>query len=276
MENCLITKLKGSVTGDAPIFGKLEMVIAGEGLNFGLLLGVTYNEESTVLGDNGIVFRSLNLSEEYPNPFTLTPTINGFYVCCTEDAKVTLTNKYKFKAINRQGYFQFMLQGVKEFIGGSDSFIYSIPENTTKVGLPYYFGKLNLSDIVPKIAGNNTSIVAFDFSNSPLIGGNIDVFSNINNVKSIDVGTSPLITGTIADLKNITTLENIALYRTQVGGTIEEFVAGQRAAGRTTGTVSGNSTGWGIVTFDGARTHAKGAVSWTADTITMDGVTINA
>lgn len=277
MENtCLVTKLKGVVSGDAPIYGCLEMVIAGTGTPLKQMFSILSNEESVISGNNGIVFKNLSLSKEYSNPFTLTSNTEGFNVICAADAKMTVTNKYKLRAVLDSGYYAFALSGVKEFVGGLDSFIYSIPTNATLVGLPYYSSKMNLSDIVPKLASYSSSIVAFRFSDSPLVEGNIDLFSNITNIKNIDVGNCPLVYGTIADLKSITTLENIACRLTQVGGTIEEFVAGQRAAGRTTGTVSGNGAGWGLVTFDGATTHAKGAVSWTATTITMDGVTINA
>lgn len=273
---CLVTKLKGVVSGDAPIYGCLEMVIAGTGTPFKQTFSIQSNEESIVSGNNGIVFKNGSLSKEYSNPFTLTSILETFNVICAADAKMAVTNKYKLRAVADAGYSVFRLSGVKAFVGGFDSFIYSIPANANYVGLPYYYSNMKLSDIVPKVVSYKSSIVAFQFSNSPLIEGNINVFRNINNLKIIDVGTCPLVNGTIADLKSITTLDNIACANTQVGGTIEEFVAGQRAAGRTTGSVSGNSAGWGLVTFNGATTHAKGMVSWTDTTMTMDGVTINA
>lgn len=272
-KNCLITKLKGSVTGNAPIFGQLEMIIAG-GLNVNLYqsLSAQSNEESVVSGNNGIVFKNFSLSEEYSNPFTLTSNMQGFNVICTTDAKMVVTNKYKLRA----PYGKYGFAGVKEFIGGIDSFIYSIPDDATEVALSPCFSKIELSDIVPKIITINSSITVFNFGKSPLIEGNINVFRNISNLRNLDFTYCTLVNGTIADLKSITTIENIACAGTQVSGTIEEFVAGQRAAGRTTGRITGNSGDWGNVTFDGATTHAKGAVSWTATTITMDGVTINA
>lgn len=273
---CLVEKLKGSVTGDAPIFGQLEMIIAGTSNLKTMFLSTLPNEESVVSGNNGIVFTNSTGTSELSNPFTLTSDRFGFLVQNTNDAKMTVTNKYKLKCLYVEEYYKYGYYNIKEFIGGIDNFIYSIPENTSYLILKSYGSKMDISDVVPKMITLSSSIIAFDFSNSPLIEGNINVFRNINNLKRIDVGSCPLVNGTIADLKSITTLENIACAYTQVGGTIEEFVAGQRAAGRTTGTVSGNSAGWGIVTFDGATTHAKGAVSWTATTITMDGVTINA
>lgn len=273
---CLVTKLKGVVSGDAPIYGCLEMVIAGTGTPLKQSFSVPSNEESVVSGNNGIVFKNLSLSEEYSNPFTLTSIMEGFNVICAADAKMAVTNKYRLRSILSMGFHVYGFDGVKEFIGGIDSFVYSIPNNTTWLELSYCLSKMELSDIVSKVVSYNSSIVAFRFSDSPQIEGNINVFRNVNNLQKIDVGKCPLVNGTIADLKSITTLDNIACANTQVGGTIEEFVAGQRAAGRTTGSVSGNSAGWGLVTFDGATTHAKGAVSWTATTITMDGVTINA
>ena len=82
------------------------------------------------------------------------------------------------------------------------------------------------------------------------------------------------VSGGISKLGNLTKLTNLALGQTSVSGDIESFVQAQRAAGRSSASLTGSSINWGEVTFDGSLT--KGGLSWTSTTITMNGKTINA
>ena len=82
------------------------------------------------------------------------------------------------------------------------------------------------------------------------------------------------VSGDISKLGNLTKLTNLALGQTSVSGDIESFVQAQRAAGRSSASLTGSSINWGEVTFDGSLT--KGGLSWTSTTITMNGKTINA
>lgn len=84
--------------------------------------------------------------------------------------------------------------------------------------------------------------------------------------------------GNISVLGKLTQLVELQWYTAQVTGSLEEFVANARAAGRTEGSVSlgwFNDTG---VTFNGetAAVKANTSLKWTATTITWNGKTITA
>ena len=84
------------------------------------------------------------------------------------------------------------------------------------------------------------------------------------------------IVGNISVLGNIRNLLNFAYGRSKCSGTIESLIQAFRANGRTTGSMSGNSTNTSNVTFNGSTGNAKGTVTWTENTITMNGITVNA
>lgn len=76
-------------------------------------------------------------------------------------------------------------------------------------------------------------------------------------------------------LTNLTTLR---LTGTAIYGTVEAFVAAQRAAGRLTCDGIAVGVSMGNVTFNGSSTTGASSqqLSWTANTITLNNVTINA
>lgn len=97
---------------------------------------------------------------------------------------------------------------------------------------------------------------------------------NLTTLESNYVNT----VGKLDDLGHNTKLTYITLYNSSVTGTVEAFVAAQRANGRTTctniTTVFGNTS----IKFNSQSIIGSGekALSWTDDTITFDGVTISA
>lgn len=116
------------------------------------------------------------------------------------------------------------------------------------------------------------------------ITGNISSLSGLINLTELDLGNCPEVHGDIAALGTLTSLNKLKLWHgstiiNQYSGSLESFVAAQRANGRTV-----NSTGisdlYGLdgVTFNGSPIPYKvnRVLTWTADTITFDGVTINA
>lgn len=116
------------------------------------------------------------------------------------------------------------------------------------------------------------------------ITGNISSLSGLINLTELDLGNCPEVHGDIAALGTLTSLNKLNLWHgstiiNQYSGSLESFVAAQRANGRTV-----NSTGisgiYGLdgVTFNGSLIAYKlnRVLTWTADTITFDGVTVNA
>ena len=109
--------------------------------------------------------------------------------------------------------------------------------------------------------------------NRTSVSGDISKLGNLTNLTNLDVAQTS-VSGDISKLGNLTKLTNLALGQTSVSGDIESFVQAQRAAGRSSASLTGSSINWGEVTFDGSLT--KGGLSWTSTTITMNGKTINA
>lgn len=141
----------------------------------------------------------------------------------------------------------------------------------------------DLSELIHTEYSDNVTIFkAFnnvDASLSP--SGSIDSLASVfPNLTSIDFHGSTLnknrITG---DIKNLTMpLTSMVIYHSNITGAIEDFVATQRLAGRTTGSCS-NGGWWGnTITFKGSPISKATAdtLSWTATQITCADETITA
>lgn len=94
------------------------------------------------------------------------------------------------------------------------------------------------------------------------------------NVLNFDFNS--LVSGDIVKLGKCINLTNLAFGNSHCSGTIESLIQAMRANGRTTGSMTGNSINNSDVTFNGSTANAKGTVSWTVSTITMNGITIDA
>lgn len=94
------------------------------------------------------------------------------------------------------------------------------------------------------------------------------------NVPNFDFNS--LVSGDIVKLGKCINLTNLAFGYSHCSGTIESLIQAMRANGRTTGSMTGNSINNSDVTFNGSTANAKGTVSWTVSTITMNGITIDA
>ena len=120
--------------------------------------------------------------------------------------------------------------------------------------------------------GNLTKLTNLNVAQTS-VSGDISKLGNLTKLTNLDVGQTS-VSGDISKLGNLTELTNLALGLTSVLGDIESFVQAQRRAGRSSASINGSSLNWGKVTFDGSL--AKGKLSWTSTTITMNGKTINA
>jgi hypothetical protein len=104
--------------------------------------------------------------------------------------------------------------------------------------------------------------------------------NNLSNcTKCIELEfNSPRLKGNINSLGKLTAITYINIYNAQVTGSIESFVASQRTNGRTTCDSIRTAFGGTSVTFNGQAISggSEKVLSWTADTITFDGTTIDA
>lgn len=270
MGNCLIKKLKVSIDNEnLPIFGEVVIKVLA-GTNF-FSMKAKGDSNCIVTGENGVSFSSYGGSA-YTNPFQLTSELQGYNVICQSNGKkVTITDKYNLAPLISSNYAIFGLVGVMEIVGGLTAL--TLPSNTNSVEIKLSTFIYTFEDI--KKWCKNINLKKVNFEGCPNLSGEISTLNSFSDLENIGLSYCTKVTGNIDSLE-LPKISNIALASSGVGGTIEGLIAKQRAAGKTTGSISGNSAGWGNVTFNGSTTNAKGAVSWTATTITMNGVTINA
>ena len=143
----------------------------------------------------------------------------------------------------------------------------SFPPNLETLQL----NRTSVSGDISKL-GNLTKLTILKLAQTS-VSGDISKLGNLTKLTNLDVAQTS-VSGDISKLGNLTKLTNLALGQTSVSGDIESFVQAQRAAGRSSASLTGSSINWGEVTFDGSLT--KGGLSWTSTTITMNGKTINA
>lgn len=274
MKNCLVTKLKSSVdNNNLPIFDQLKFKVGhtGEALRFYMKAYASDNCVVTGIPDAGGAVSFSYISDEsqtYTNPFTIADQMNGFIaVASGADCTITILNKSKLRLLSNGSF------GVNGIIEGAKDILAAIPE---EVKILRFERSISTEITLEDIISSCPTFEALYIAKSYYMQGNIAALTQLSSFKNLDAGECRGLTGDITSLGSMTTLENLALYATNVSGTMESFVAAQRASGRTTGTITGSGGNWGQVTFNGSRDNAKGAVSWTETTITMNGITIDA
>lgn len=108
--------------------------------------------------------------------------------------------------------------------------------------------------------------------------GDISSVSSLSGLTQLSILEQRGISGNIASLGTLTNLTKMELGGTKIGGTVEEFVARQRGAGRTTcDGIACPYLGNSKVTFNNiaAPNAYDQSVSWTATQITLGSTTID-
>lgn len=143
----------------------------------------------------------------------------------------------------------------------------------------------NLQYAEPILSGDLSELYGLDSiqtlkfkDHSPLTGdiAHLSKFSTLTVLSFVNISG---IYGKIEELGKLTNISSITFNTScgRVKGNIEDFVIVERMNGRSTGTVSMLIYG-PLIYFNGTRCYASTAktLSWTANTITYDGTTINA
>ena len=256
MENCLVTKLKGVVDNDnLPIYGKAVIVIGTSDPSF------RFNKNTTVKVLGGTVDGQTEISVNAGHALLiLSSTIvsDGTY----GEGKVgLLIDKYALTHMERIQKFD-----LEDILYSPFVFLQVIPstivENVEK--FPVLCKKQEFTGI-----NTNSSNIALDVTELGSNGVMTDIRLISNNAAygSLNkAGMSPLTSNF-----NVPNTKNVSLN-------IETFVGYQRAAGRTTGSFSIQYLGACNCTFNGetVSNRADNSLSWTATTITLNGVTIDA
>lgn len=246
MGNCFLTKLVGSVNNDNLLkLGEIQGEMYGEG-------NVTlYSSEQITIKDLTGTF--------------VTPS--GESVVIGNPVAVRGADGHKLSIVSKHT--------ITKFQGG----------NTLTLNLKDCMYNPSVVEITARLMGDLSDIVQRD-SLTIFSGQKGELYGDISNIAKFPAltqlifsGNSGEITGNISSLGGLTSLAHLGLGDCPwITGTIEDFVAGQRTAGRTSGSITCYYLHHTQITFNGSAlpTAATATLSWTATTITYNGVTITA
>lgn len=289
MGNCFVTKLKETVNNSSlKKLGHVVYELKNPSTETFYILGTS--KEGVIAEIRGAKFDSGHygtqvIDDTHISVGTNTTNNPTFKIKDIESANVEVEVYDKYSII-RIGY---SIINLEDFDYSNLMFIY----NSTLFGHTSTLTKFvdlsvlqssggNLTGDISSLSGL-TSLSRLSIENANLTG-NISSLSGLTNLTDINLGNCPKVHGDIAALGTLTQLNRLSLWHgstiiNQYSGSLESFVAAQRANGRTV-----NSTGirdiYGLdgVTFNGSLIAYKlnRVLTWTADTITFDGVTVNA
>lgn len=119
---------------------------------------------------------------------------------------------------------------------------------------------------ISSIAGL-TNLTSISLRNNDNITGLIDSLAGLASLATLDLQATS-VRGNIASLGACTSLTTLTLSSTSVTGAVEDLVAGFRAAGRTSGTLTATLTRT-AVTYDGNVLTKTVTITWTASSISV-------
>jgi hypothetical protein len=279
MENCLVRKLKGVVNNDnLEKLGIIRISIGTYESNSKYYISFNLGDTEhgiSLLGDNNIV-------GTYPSEILAKVDNHHVNYLGTENTSINpliqveesgvavleIDNKYalKYFLLNDRCTSCAIKGGMKAFKSSMEY-----------IDVGHYSEPVYTKDLVDLV-----SLKYFNLNNNFYsFNGNLLDLSVLTNVEVLWANSiNNKVTGNITDIGNLINLKQIKFSgNTGVTGSIEEFVAAQRLAGRTIESTGIDfSRGMANVTFNGNSTLTNHActLTWTADSITYDGVTISA
>lgn len=262
MATCLVTKLKAAVRGDFPILGGLKLFLVKNRFSTTPIIYI-----GGVPGKVEIELLNTTLANG-ETKLTLTKNIEEVQI-------VDVGAPVELIATN-PSYITY-LGDLYDVSGG----MANIPgENLQTLSLAL----TTVLDLNSAQNGNFQALQKFEvFSGTNNLTGNPENFFEacstdvLNYIKFLAPKTEEF---DISVLGKFTKLKTMDIADAPVVGTVESFVAGQRAAGRTTGSIQCGYKMGSKVTFDGTEIpvgdYSAKTLSWTATTITLGDQTINA
>lgn len=243
--NCLVTKLKASVDIDAPKLGYIKIHLLGGlnetyrqlGHNSAHKISLISGELTLKITETGEV---INLPAEIPANTNLT------YITGNNGAVIEISDKYNIDNLSVFGMTSDTIS-TKEFVFNK----------------PIYFLFNQVSQARNNIIGNWNDII-----NKPT-----------SRVSSIDIQYSSKINGELKDFARwCPDCVSISLNGSAITGSIEEYIQILRTTNRTRPNSIDFTPGETNVTFNGESVSlsAPGNITWTDNTITYNGVTVDA
>ena len=254
--NCLVTKLKAVVNnsnlkklGVLDIYGTGNADIGFKGsspITVKCISGSMYSDQA----------RTQAITEK-----EIPVSANAAYVYITNGTHIEVSNKYAIT-------FVYATPQTEKI--STEDFKYST--GITRLTVPQIKG--NLSDLSGLTSCTTLELVGASVPyNSELEGAASDI-AGLTALTKINLLRAQHIYGSFESLGKCIALTEIKIAETRIAGTVEAFVARQRGAGRTT--ASNIAISLALTTFNGnSVTHDPTTLSWTATTITFNGVTID-
>ena len=309
--DCLVTKLKGAVSDSSlKKLGEMRLTIHKDGKSASkryIAINPGFNECILTLSDG--YFTDSSGVENKGSQITLSQnTYNTLYISTTNDAILSISNKYCFVNFALSGNNTISMDSfddinycknnsvltISRVMLNDDLSNLKLPDVLTTIQLTY----LDITGNVDNLA-KHTNFVSLSLMECPNITGSISAFQDMVNLETLSVNQTklagdltmlqkltklktlnltgcPNITGDIAEIKS--PVESLNIANTPLTGTIESFVATQRSAGRTTGSLSNGDLGWpkGITFQSESVANETGTLSWTPTQITWNEETITA
>lgn len=261
MGNCLVTKLKGVVNNDnLDLFGYVSIKTSTGSIKFELSGAGTVKILHGTVGGN-----------------TEIPIVAGQYTYLVSYGTIAVDQGYDKMIVYIPKYTIKRLQ-VNEASINLEDLQYSSPlvELKLNAGNPIKYSEATFNGIL-----ENLEILYITSASTVIDNGPIDVTEIGANGIMTNLSLSGVSTGLTGSLNKagMSPLTEFKVPNTkEVSLSIETFVANNRAAGRTTGSLSLPYLGACITTFNGraVANQADNSLSWTATTITLNGVTIDA
>lgn len=262
MGNCLVTKLPSSVNNDnLRKFGTLYVEFKNSSFNASAVLGLRFSSTATIKGVDSLLYQQNGTTIGSKYSFEASSSANWI---CSGGGVVEIFNKYDLK------YFNANNQYLNPINAADLKYCTSLINLTTPVNG-------NLSDLPDApLTTLNLSRAASSYD----LFGELSDLAKFTSLSTLNIGKNEEITGELSDIGGLTSLTSLSLGDISgIGGTVEAFVAAQRAAGRTTcAGITAAYIGTTSVTFNGASiaSASNTSISWDATTITVGGTTITA
>jgi hypothetical protein len=262
--DCLVTKLKGVVDNDnLSKLGVLQYeVYVDNGKAFGIKCAnagesvITLKNATVASVVRGTVIDSTHVSigveGQSGNTFvTINENISSVIV--------EVSNKYNITYLGDTG--------IKAIKGGLAETDYL--SELAKLCLNNYGSDSNLSAFANAKYTDSLKLLYIDNSGGKMSGdiSSLSIFKNLQNFRCTN---NTAINGNILSFDTLTDLAALNIDGTRISGTVEEFVAAQRTAGRTTGSIQLGYT-MALVTYNGLPITGSSdkTLAWTADSITI-------
>jgi hypothetical protein len=223
MENCLVTKLKGSVNNDSlPIYGAFKLKVVGNTELYFTDDASIISFDFEIIGDGH--FCSNNT---YSDDLGKTITAKTVWVATSTSCILVVKDAYKLA----RSSMSTAVEGDFSFLNYRDCvrIQFRVTQNATGV-IDTKFENCTHFNILVNSGNNNK--MAFDlgiFSNSTTIQyltgrngiahGSLSSLANCTNLVSITLQSS-YVTGSISALSALTSLTNIELYKNDIEGDI--------------------------------------------------------